>query len=231
VRVALADDSELFREGLGALLEASGIEVVAQVGSGNELVARLDDVAAAAIDAVIMDIRMPPTFTEEGLNTADGLRLTHPRVAVLVLSTYAETAYAMRAFRHGAAGRGYLLKDAVNDPALLRAGLERLHAGGSILDSSIVDRLMAGSRRRGPLAALSDRQRLILQMVAEGSPDALVAKVVGIPEELVKNQVEDIFRTLGISTEDPGQRLVSVVSWLRSDALGPEDVSPAGRPS
>jgi DNA-binding NarL/FixJ family response regulator len=215
VRVGLADDSPLFRDGLAVLLEAAGIDVVVQVGTGHDLLAAA---ASVALDAAVVDIRMPPTFTEEGLDAADALRTSRPGVAVLVLSTYAETAYAMRTFRRGSARRGYLLKDAVNDPKTLRTALERLRAGGSVLDPSIVERLMAGTRRREPLSALTPDQRAIVRMITEGSAVDAIAQALAVDEPAARAQIEDTLRTLGITLEDPGRPLVSVLSWLRSDS-------------
>jgi DNA-binding NarL/FixJ family response regulator len=214
VRVGLADDSRLFRAGLAALLEASGIQIVLQVGTGQEL---MDQVGAADLDAVVVDIRMPPTFTEEGLDAADLLRVSHPAVAVLVLSTYAETAYAARVLRYGAAGRGYLLKDALDDPRALRRALERLYAGGSVLDPSIVQRLMGGTRRREPLSSLSSRQRTIVRMLAEGHDDDAIAAAVNVGWASIGADIDETLDALGIQVPESQSRLLNVVSWLRAE--------------
>jgi DNA-binding NarL/FixJ family response regulator len=214
VRVGLADDSQLFRDGLASLLQASGIEVVLRAGTGRELAEHAD---AGSLDVAVLDVRMPPTFTEEGLDTADALRLHHPTVAVLVLSTYAETAYASRLFRRGAAGRGYLLKDAVNDPQALRVALERLNSGGTVLDGSIVDRLMAGTRRREPLQALTDTQRTVLSMIAQGDEDDEIGRTLGLSAAATQVAVTSTLGILGIRREPGRERVVSVMSWLRAE--------------
>jgi DNA-binding NarL/FixJ family response regulator len=210
VRIGLADDSQVFRDSLSALLQASGAEVVLQVGTGRELIEQAPE---AELDVVVVDIRMPPTFTEEGLDAADQLRLNQPGLAVLVLSTYAETTYAMRVFRNGSAGRGYLLKDGAAHPSALRDALNRLNTGGSVLDSSIVDRLMTGSRRREVLGELTARQRIILAMVAQGCSNDVIAGVIHV--DPVQPEIDDVLKTLGIELADPPNRLLSVVSWLR----------------
>jgi DNA-binding NarL/FixJ family response regulator len=234
VRVGLADDSQLFRDGLMALLEASGVEVVLQAGTGAELLRWVDLVS---LDVVVLDIRMPPTFTEEGLDAADALRRDHPELGVLVLSTYAETTYAVRTFRQGAAGRGYLLKDAVNDPGALRSALERLQAGGSVLDQSIVQRLMTGTRRRESLAALTVEQRTILRLVAEGYDDVGIGEVVDsgtgtggqavvpvpVPVQRqvqvpIQVRIDDALKALGIAPGPAEHRLMALISWLRSES-------------
>jgi DNA-binding NarL/FixJ family response regulator len=213
VRVGLADDSELFRSGLAALLNASGIEVVLQAGSGQELLHR---VGAGGLDAVVLDIRMPPTFTEEGLDTADELGRAHPGLAVLVLSTYAETAYAGRVFQRGSARRGYLLKDALERPQALRADLERLCRGGAVLDRSIVERLMRGTRSRAALERLTGRQRGILHLVAQGYADADVAASVEFDQPVTAADIDAVLAELGVEPGDASERLIRVLSWLRS---------------
>ena len=214
MRVALADDSELFRTGLAALLNASGIQVVLQAGSGHEL---LDQLSTDRLDAVILDIRMPPTFGEEGLDTADELGVLHPDLAVLVLSTYAETAYAARVFHRGSARRGYLLKDALGDPDALRRALERLRGGGAVLDRSIVQRLMSSTRRKDALGKLTGRQRKILHLLAQGYPDADIAQAVELDELATRGDIGITLRELGILLHDHSDRLIAVLTWLRSE--------------
>jgi DNA-binding NarL/FixJ family response regulator len=214
VRVGLADDSELFREGLAALLNASGIQVVLQVGSGREL---LDQVGAAALDAAVIDIRMPPTFSEEGLDTADALGRSHPDLAVLVLSTYAETAYAVRVFRQGSARRGYLLKDALDHPEALRDALERLRNGGSVLDRSIVQRLISSNRCQTALAALTACRRGIVHLIAEGRTQDEIAVELGLDAATTQHEVAAALGQLGIRSGPESDRLVDVLTWLRSD--------------
>jgi DNA-binding NarL/FixJ family response regulator len=223
VRVGLADDSELFRSGLAALLSASGVRVVLQVGSGRELLDRAD---LSQLDAVIVDIRMPPTFTEEGLDAADQLGLSHPRLAVLVLSTYAETAYAVRVFQHGSARRGYLLKDALDHPEALRDALERLRAGGSVLDGSIVRRLMGSTRCSEAFDRLTGRQRSILRLVAQGYAEVHLAAALELDEAATRVQIDAALGELGIRCDDPSERMTRLLSWLRSEPF--DDVGNAG---
>jgi DNA-binding NarL/FixJ family response regulator len=156
VRVALADDSALFRNGLALLLQAAGVTVVASVASGADLELSLSgrDGDGLDLDAVVVDIRMPPTYTDEGLVTARAVRRDHPRVGVLVLSTYVEAAYAVRLLQDGAAGVGYLLKDRVDDVATLLDALQRVAAGGSVVDPDVVAELVRRPRR-DPIADLS----------------------------------------------------------------------------
>ena len=185
----------MFGGGLAALLNASGSEVVREVGSGREL---LEQVAPCRLDAAVVDIRMPPTYTEEGLDAADQLGVSHPEIAVLVLSTYAETAYAVRVFQHGAARRGYLLKDSLDRPEALRDALQRLCAGGSVLDASIVRRLMSSTRRKDALGALTDRQRQIVQLLAQGYDRAGIAAAIRLDEPSTALDIAAALRTLGI---------------------------------
>ncbi len=214
MRIGLADDSALFRDGLASLLSASGLQVVLQVASGADL---LKEVEPRALDAVVLDIRMPPTFGEEGLDTADALRLRHPTLAVLVLSTYAETAYAVRVFQHGGARRGYLLKDNLDHPPALRAALERLQAGGSVLDSTIVERLMKSTRRKDELGALTEAQRTLLHLLTQGYDDGEIAAAMKLDLPTARRQIDASLRELGIDLSEGSSRPAALLSWLRCE--------------
>jgi DNA-binding NarL/FixJ family response regulator len=217
VRVGLADDSALFRQAMARLLTASGAAVVLQAGSGHELLA---SVATARLDLAVLDVRMPPTYTEEGLETAAELGRSHPGLAVLVVSTHAETAYAMRLFQRGSARRGYLLKDMLDRPELRRA-LERLLAGGSILDQSIVQRLIAGPRCQEAMTRLTSRQREILPLLAQGYREAEIAGVLDLDESTTRKDIDAVVRELGI--EPAPDRLLAVLTWLRAQLRNSSD--------
>ena len=212
MRVAVADDSALFREGLVALLAASGVEVVVQARSGDELEARL---AGELPDAVIVDIRMPPTFTDEGLVTAQRLRERRPGLAVLVLSTYTETAYALRLLASGAEGIGYLLKDRVDSPQALVDALDRLVAGESVIDPGIVTRLLT-KPGPSPLDRLSERERVVLRLIAEGRSTTGISTELGVSPKTVETQIASIFSKLDLPAEgDTNRRVLAALTWLR----------------
>jgi DNA-binding NarL/FixJ family response regulator len=212
VRVAVADDSALFREGLVALLVAAGVDVVAQARSGAELEARI---AGDLPDAVVLDIRMPPTFTDEGLVTAERLRRLRPGLAVLVLSTYTETAYALRLLSEGADGVGYLLKDRVDSPRALVDALDRLVAGESVIDPGIVTRLLA-KPGASPLDRLSERERVVLQLIAEGRSTTGISSQLVVSPKTVETQIASIFAKLDLPAEgDTNRRVLAALTWLR----------------
>jgi DNA-binding NarL/FixJ family response regulator len=227
VRIGLADDSELFRAAMVGLLTAMGEQVVLQVGSGGEL---LDRLATVRLDLAILDVRMPPTFTEEGLDTAAELGRRHPGLAVLVVSTYAETAYAVRVFQGGSGRRGYLLKDSLDQPEALRTGLERLRAGGAVLDASIVQRLLAGSRCQDALSRLTDRQRRIVPLLAQGYSDPEIAGALDLDGPAAREDIRTALRTGGIAAEAGVDRVVAVLTWLRSQCRNYSDID-VGEPS
>lgn len=219
MRVAVADDSALFREGLTRLLTDGGAEVTAEARTGEELLARI---AAAPPDVVVLDIRMPPTFTDEGLATAEAVRDRHPGVAVLVLSTYAESAYAVRLLHNGAAGVGYLLKDRVDSTRTLLDSLARLHAGESVIDPDIVTRLLT---RRGPsrLDGLTPRETVVLGLMAEGRSTIGIGAELGVSVKTIETQVASIFNRLDLPvTADTNRRVLAVLTWLREQPRTPE---------
>jgi DNA-binding NarL/FixJ family response regulator len=217
MRVALADDSTLFRHGLALLLETSEVEVVLQTRTGEELLARMP---TPPPDAVILDIRMPPTFTDEGLVTADLVRQRWPNVGILVLSTYAETPYAIRLLRGGARGVGYLLKDRVDDVRNLRDALARIVAGESVVDPDIVSRLVA-HRSTGPISDLTERERDVLRLMAEGRSNIGIGRVMYLSPKTIEAHAASVFAKLGVSGDsDDNRRVLAVLTWLRSQAEG-----------
>jgi DNA-binding NarL/FixJ family response regulator len=215
MRVILADDSVLLREGLARMLVESGFEVVAQVGDAEALLAAVD---ADPPDVCIVDIRMPPTNTTEGLQAALHLRVHHPEVAVLVLSQYVETRYAMELLAQGADGVGYLLKDRVGDIAELLAALRSVVAGRSVIDPAVVSRLVGRHRRADPMEALTAREREVLEQMAEGRSNRAIGERLFLSPKTVEAHVSSIFSKLGIEdTADDNRRVLSVLTWLRGD--------------
>jgi DNA-binding NarL/FixJ family response regulator len=213
VRVMLADDSVLFRSGLARLLDSTGIEVVAEVDDGPGLV---EAVIADPPDAVVVDIRMPPGYLDEGLVTAERLRTSHPGVAVLVLSTHVEVALAVRLLAPGARRVGYLLKDRVADVAALHDALARLVDGQTVIDPEIVDGLLELRARRTVLADLSQRERDVLRAMAEGRSNAGIASALHLSERTVENYAARIFTKLDLAQDqDVNRRVQAVLVWLR----------------
>jgi DNA-binding NarL/FixJ family response regulator len=218
VRVAIAEDSGLFRSSLALLLEASGARVIASAASGTELLAAI---GAGPPDAVILDIRMPPTFTDEGISTAAELRRRHSGVGVLVLSTYAETSYASQLLETVPAGVGYLLKDNVTDAGTLIDSLGRVAAGETVIDPTIVRRLLQRDRRPGALDALNERERTVLGLMAEGRSNLGIAKEVHLSPRTVEAHVTSIFLKLGLDqAETENNRVRAVLTFLRSGNTG-----------
>lgn len=212
VRVILADDSTLFRRGLAGLLSASGIEVAAEVTDGPALLQTVEGVAA---DAVVLDIRMPPTFHDEGLVLAERLRRSHPGLGVLLLSTHVEIAWAKRLVSAGTGRLAYLLKDRVADVAALADALGRVCAGEVVLDREIVDGLLARSTGRGALDVLGSRERDVLRTMAVGRSNAGIAAALHLSERTVENYVARIFTKLDLAqTVDGNRRVQAVLLWL-----------------
>jgi len=218
IRVVIADDSALFREGLELQLSRSGQQVVAAACTGEELLALT---GRHHIDAAILDVRMPPSFTDEGLRTAEQLATRHPEVGILLLSAYAETAYAERLFAGGTERRGYLLKDRVDNAAALCDALDRICRGESVVDDSIVKRLLRRQESRNELAILTGRERLVLQYMAEGRSNAGIADIMYISDKTVEAYVARIFTKLDLAgTGDTNRRVLAVLAWLRTHHSG-----------
>jgi DNA-binding NarL/FixJ family response regulator len=214
MRVALADDSTLFRRGLAALLRASDVDVICEARTATEL---LDCIDLDPPDVAILDIRMPPTFTEEGIAAAEQLQQTHPAVGILLLSTYTQTQYALRLLANGSAGRGYLLKDRVDDVSTLRAALDRLARRESVVDPDIVTRLLTRHDRQHKLTALTDREREVLQLMAEGRSNTGISEQLFLSVKTVEAHAATVFTKLGLhAAPRDNRRVLAVLTWLRS---------------
>ena len=211
-RVIIAEDSAILRDGLVQLLTDRGFIVTEAVADALSLE---QAVAADPPDVVVVDIRMPPTFTDEGLRAAIALRRTHPGVGILVFSQYIETRYAAELLSGGAAGIGYLLKDRVADVADFAEALVRVAAGGTALDPEVVTQLMGSSRRTDTLAGLSTREREVLALMAEGRTNSAIAHSLVISEGAVEKHVANIFAKLDLpATPADHRRVLAVLRYL-----------------
>jgi DNA-binding NarL/FixJ family response regulator len=212
MRLILADDAAVIRHGLARLLTDQGFEIVAEVGDAGALVEAVD---ADPPDAVLVDIRMPPTFTTEGLHAADTIRRDHPTIGVLVVSQYIDVAYAMRLLHGRAQHIGYLLKDRIADLDTLTTALRRVRAGETVIDPALVTELLDTPRRSDPLDALTDRERQVLALVAEGCTDRRIGETLWVTPKTVEAHVRSIFRKLDIPAA-PGEnrRVHAVLTFL-----------------
>lgn len=211
LRVAVADDSVLLREGLVRVLQEAGVEVVGAFGDADALLAA---VPVLAPDAVVLDVRMPPTFRDEGVRAAIALRATQPGVAILLLSQYVEVAYAQELLAAGTGGVGYLLKDRVVSLDEVRDALERVAAGGTVLDPEVVTQLMA--RRVDPLQSLTAREREVLELMAQGRTNAAIAAALFIGVGAVEKHISSIFAKLGLDdAAGDHRRVLAVLAWLQ----------------
>ncbi|MBW0119544.1 response regulator transcription factor [Pseudonocardia abyssalis] len=211
MRVVLAEDSLLLREGLVRLLDEAGAEVVAAVGDGEALVAA---VAEHRPDVAVVDVRMPPTFTDEGLRAALTVRRETPGTAILVLSQYVEETYAADLLS-GGGGVGYLLKDRVARLDDLSDALVRVVDGGTVLDPEVVSALFAHRRRRDPLDTLSPRERAVLGLMAEGRTNAAIGRALVVGQGAVEKHISSIFAKLGLPPSgDDHRRVKAVLTWL-----------------
>ncbi|GIE29691.1 DNA-binding response regulator [Actinoplanes italicus] len=214
MRVVICDDSALFRGGLARLLTEIGVEVAAEAGDATDLDRR---VAETAPDAVILDIRMPPTFTDEGLTAAARLRRAHPRVGVLVLSTYGETGYAVRLLDLGGSV-GYLLKDRVDDAEAVRDAVGRVAAGEIVVDPEIVTRLLHRHRHAELLRGLTEREQAVLAYMAEGRSNAAIAGRLYLAPKTVEGHIAMILSKLQLErAKDDNRRVLAVLTWLRGN--------------
>ena len=215
VRVAIAEDSVLLREGLVRLLADAGFEVVGAAGDGPHL---LELIATDRPDVVVLDIRMPPTHTDEGLRVAAAVRaLDGPRIGVLLLSQYVEAAYAYQLIESEAAGVGYLLKDRLSDTAELADAIRRVARGGSAIDPSLIAQLLRRQRDRNPLDELTDREREVLGLMAEGRSNQAIAQRLFVTLKTVETHVASIFSKLGLEPEpDDHRRVLAVLTYLRA---------------
>jgi DNA-binding NarL/FixJ family response regulator len=216
VRVIVADDSALLRAGIVRLLEDAELEVVGEAGDAEEL---LRKVRAHKPDVAIVDVRMPPTHTDEGLRAARQIRAELPEVSVLVLSQYVEATYARELLAESAEGLGYLLKDRVADIAALTDAVRRVGAGGSALDPEVVSQMLGRRRRDDPLAELTPREREVLGLMAEGRSNAAIAAELVVSERAVEKHVTGIFSKLELPTSsEDHRRVLAVLRFLEGPA-------------
>jgi DNA-binding NarL/FixJ family response regulator len=208
VKVYVVDDSVLLREGVVRLLADAGFDVVGQQGDTRDLTA---NVTAAGADVVVLDIRMPPTHTVEGLDAAMVLRREHREIGVLLLSQYVETQFALDLLADGADGVGYLLKDRVADIDEFVAAVTRVGTGGVAIDPLVVSRMVSRERRRNPLGALSERERDVLALMAEGRSNLAIAERLVVNTRTVESHVGSILTKLGVSPEPDDHRRVRAV--------------------
>ena len=214
MRVVVADDVLLTREGIVRLLQDAGIEVVGQSGDAERL---LRDVRANRPDVAIADIRMPPTHTDEGLIAALTMRAEQPEIGVLLLSQYAEPSYAMRLIEDRPERVGYLLKERVFDIATVVDALRRIDAGETVIDPTIVSRLFGRRRRVDPLADLTEREREVLGLIAEGLSNSAIASRIFVTERTVEAHVTQIFQKLQLpQSADQHRRVLAVLAFLRA---------------
>ncbi|WP_344427968.1 response regulator transcription factor [Pseudonocardia ailaonensis] len=213
MRVVLAEDSLLLREGLIRLLDEAGAEVVAAVGDGEALV---EAVSAHRPEVAVVDVRMPPSFTDEGLRAALAIRASWPDTAILVLSQYVEESYAADLLAAGG-GVGYLLKDRVSRLDELSDALSRVVAGGTVLDPEVVSALLTHRRRRDPVEALTPREREVLGLMAEGRTNTAIGRELVITQGAVEKHISSIFTKLGLAPSgDDHRRVMAVLAWLRA---------------
>jgi DNA-binding NarL/FixJ family response regulator len=214
MRVVLADDSVLLREGVARLLEEAGFEVVGQAGDAEDL---LRKVRAHKPDVAVVDVRMPPTHTDEGLRAAAAIRQAHPGTGVVVLSAYIDEGPALELISDGAEGLGYLLKDRVADIEGFVDAVRRVAGGGSALDPEVVSRLLGRHRRVDPLEGVTPREREVLGLMAEGRTNFAIAQAMVVTERAVEKHVTSIFGKLGLPpTQDDHRRVLAVLAYLNS---------------
>jgi DNA-binding NarL/FixJ family response regulator len=214
VRVALAEDGVLLREGLSRLLDEAGFDVVAQCGDAEELMLK---VQSYPVDVAIIDIRLPPTHSDEGLRAALEIRARYPSIGVLVLSQYVELGLALQLLADSAEGVGYLLKDRISDVTDFVSAVRRVTQGGSALDPIIVSTLLSRQRDDDPLAHLTPREREVLVLMAEGSSNQGIADELVITTRAVEKYVSTIFGKLGLpSTGSESRRVLAVLAFLRA---------------
>jgi DNA-binding NarL/FixJ family response regulator len=213
IRIVLADDAILLREALAAALGTAGFEVVGQADGVDELIRLVDEQAP---DVVVVDVRMPPTHTTEGLEAARAIRRAHPRLAILVLSQYVETRYAIDLIRDDPAGIGYLLKDRVTRLSDLADAVRRVAAGGSVIDPDVVARLLGRPRRHSPIDELTPREREILGLMAEGRSNQGIADRLTLELKTVEGHVRQIFSKLALEPgPDDHRRVLAVLRYLK----------------
>jgi serine/threonine-protein kinase len=214
VRIVIADDEVLLREGMARLLTDGGFDVVGKVSTADELIRAVDRMKP---DVALVDIRMPPTHADEGLVAAERIRREHPNIGVLVLSHHIESRYGMRLLAEHPSRVGYLLKERVSDIAVLADALRRIAEGESVLDPTIVARLVHRPRDRSPLADLTDREREVLSLIAEGRSNHSIGEALFLSPKTVEAHIRQIFMKLGLDeTPDYHRRVLAVLTFLRS---------------
>jgi DNA-binding NarL/FixJ family response regulator len=214
VRIVIAEDSVLLRAGLTGLLADAGHEVVSAVDNADDL---MTVVERHQPDLAVVDVRMPPTFTDDGLRAALQIRARWPAIGILVLSQYVEETYASELLADDTTGLGYLLKDRIADVGEFLAGVARVGDGGTVLDAEVVAQLLARTRRRDPLERLSPREREVLALMAEGRTNAAIARELVVSDGAVEKHVSNIFTKLDLPpTEHDHRRVLAVLRWLGS---------------
>nr|WP_042185639.1 response regulator transcription factor [Kibdelosporangium sp. MJ126-NF4]CEL16796.1 two-component system response regulator [Kibdelosporangium sp. MJ126-NF4]CTQ91975.1 two-component system response regulator [Kibdelosporangium sp. MJ126-NF4] len=208
MRIVIAEDSAVLRDGLSLLLSTRGHEVVATVSTGEDLTGA---VAEHIPDIAVVDVRMPPSFTDEGIRAALAVRKAHPSVGLLVFSQHIETRYASELLAGGARGVGYLLKDRVADVRDFLSACEQIAAGGTVLDPEVVTQVLGASRRSQDLSALTAREREVLGLMAEGRTNTAIAKTLFISEGSVEKHISSIFTKLGLPPSETDHRRVLAV--------------------
>ncbi|MEX5636624.1 LuxR C-terminal-related transcriptional regulator [Parafrankia sp. FMc2] len=218
MRVAIAEDSGLIREALGVLLATIGVEVTASVPTGTELLAA---VRAEPPDVAIVDMRMPPTRTNEGLLTARGLKQAYPGMGVLVVTAHDDDPFAADLFAGGAEGVGYMRKDNITDRQALKDALTRLRDGQPVIDSHIAARLLAGHPQSQRLRGLSERERRILELMAQGRSNSGISQQVHLSPKTVESHIASIFGKLGLRMEpSENRRVLAVLAWVEAARHG-----------
>jgi DNA-binding NarL/FixJ family response regulator len=213
MRVVLADDSVLLREGIARLLDDAGFEIVGQAGNADELLLK---VRSYSPDVAIVDIRMPPTHTDEGLRAAREIRARYPSTGVLVLSQYVEAEYALDLLAESAEGVGYLLKDRVADVGEFTAAVRRVGEGGSALDPAVVSQLVGRRRKDDPVATLTPREKEVLELMAEGRSNQAIGERLFITQRAVEKHVTSIFGKLSLPADAADhRRVLAVLAYLR----------------
>ncbi|WP_137874875.1 response regulator transcription factor [Rhodococcus sp. Q] len=212
MRIAIAEDDALLREGLALLLRSEGFDVVAAVDNPDSFLETLD-----SVDAAVLDVRMPPTFTNEGLQAAAEARRRRPGFPVLVLSAYVEDRYASGLLADGANGLGYLLKERVGRVAEFTDALRRVAAGGTVMDPEVISQLMSRRRADDPIRSLTPRESEVLGLMAEGLDNASIAARLVVSDTAVSKHIGNIFAKLGLSASDAGhRRVLAVLAYLRA---------------
>lgn len=214
MRVIIADDSVLLREGVARILAEAGFEVVGQAGNAEDLLQLVDELEP---DVALVDIRMPPTHTDEGIRAAHRIRAAHPGIGVLVLSQYLQTIYAMKLLENGSSGLGYLLKDRVTDLEEFADAIRRVSSGGSVVDPDVVARLVGKRRDKDPVGDLTKREQEVLALMAQGRSNQAIGERLFTSQKTVETHVHRIFTKLGLQqAPDDHRRVLAVLAYLRS---------------